>query len=163
MTIEGDSSTRCGPTVWPSRNDACLPCRLDKPAAQAIGEIAILQDSGDLITRANPMDLGDVGLRLTPNATGGYDLSRTGFQFRSSLGAALTMADDDARDTALPFAFSYFGTSLQPRVRQFRRQSSRSARVDTATSERSVSRLLIGRHESRRSSPTSIHPPVARC
>ena len=123
------------------RRVSALPSR--QAAAQAIGEIAILQDGGDLITRANPLDLGDVGLRFTPNAAGGYDVSRTGFQFRSSLGAALTMADDDARDTALPFAFSYFGATYN-RVFVNSDGNLTFGQGDTATSERSVSRLLTG-------------------
>jgi len=123
------------------RRLSALPSR--QTAAQAIGEIAILQDSGDLITRANPMDLGDAGLRLTPNAAGGYDVSRTGFQFRSSLGAALTMADDDARDTALPFSFSYFGATYN-RVFVNSDGNLTFGQGDTATSDRSVSRLLTG-------------------
>jgi hypothetical protein len=123
------------------RRVSALPAR--QTAAQAIGEIAVLQDSGDLITRANPMDLEDAGVRLMPNTAGGYDVSRTGFQFRSSLGSAITMADDDARDTALPFAFTYFGKSYD-RVFVNSDGNLTFGQGDTATSERSVSRLLTG-------------------
>ena len=123
------------------RRVSALPAR--QTAAQAIGQIAILQDSGDLITRVNPMDLGDAGVRLMPNAAGGYDVSRSGFQFRSSLGSAITMADDDARNTALPFAFTYFGRSYD-RVFVNSDGNLTFGQGDTATSERSVSRLLTG-------------------
>lgn len=38
----------------------------------------MLQDEGDLIRAANAYDLRDVTLRFEPNASGGYDVRRTG-------------------------------------------------------------------------------------
>jgi hypothetical protein len=114
-----------------------------RPTTQTVGEIAVLQDTGDLVTRANPMDLGDVGLLFTPNTGGGYDVSRIGYRFRESFGTAITMADDDMRDTALPFTFSYFGKSYD-RVFINSDGNLTFTQGDVATSDRSVSRLLTG-------------------
>jgi hypothetical protein len=82
---------------------------INQRAAQDVGEIAVLQDDGEMITLANRVDLRDVGIRLTPNGSGGYDISRTAYGFRQPLGGALVLADDDTRELQLRFAFSFFG------------------------------------------------------
>jgi hypothetical protein len=112
-------------------------------AALDVGNIAVLQDAGDLVTRANPMDLGDVGLRLTPNPSGGYDASRIAYGFRERLGTRVTLGDDDSRDAALPFTFSYFGTTYD-RVFINSDGNLTFREGDSASTERSVSRLLTG-------------------
>ena len=80
---------------------------------QDAGEIAVLQDAGDLVIAPNLLDLRDVGLRLMPNDSGGYDVSRVAFAFRQPLGTPITMDDDDARQIALPFTFSFFGRTRE--------------------------------------------------
>ncbi len=113
------------------------------PAGADVGHIAVLQDQGDLVLRANRLDLSDVGLRFTQNGSGGYDVRRTEAPFRAPLGSRLTLSDDDSRAATVPFAFPFFG------------QSQTSAFVnsdgnvtfgegDNASSERSVSRVLTG-------------------
>lgn len=89
------------------------------------------------------MDLGDVGLRLTPNSTGGYDASRVAYSFRERLGARVTLGDDDSQDVALPFTFSYFGTAYESVfINSDGNLTFREG--DSASTERSVSRLLTG-------------------
>ena len=108
------------------------------------GEIAVLQDEGDLILAANLYDLRDVTLRFEPNAGGGYDVARVGpATYRASLGDQVMLGDDDTAPLALPFEFPYYG------------QVHRGAFVnsdgnltfeegDAASTSRSISRLLTG-------------------
>ena len=56
-----------------------------------IGEIAVLQDEGDLIAPPNQFDLRNTGLRLSRNGSGGYDVSRIDGAFRTTLGTRLTL------------------------------------------------------------------------
>lgn len=107
-----------------------------------MGDIAVLQDAGDIVTRANAMDLGDAGVRLTPNG-GGYDVTRIAYGFRQPLGARLTLGDDDTRDVALPFAFAFFGTAYD-RVFINSDGNLTFGAGDSASTERSISRLLTG-------------------
>ena len=71
--------------------------------------IAILEDNnGDLIIRANPFDLTNTGLRFEP-AGGGYAVTNIGAEFRSSLGRALTLGDDDSVTQAIAAPFEFYG------------------------------------------------------
>ena len=72
------------------------------------GEIAVLQDVGDLMTLPNPLDLSDAALRFRPNASGGYDVEQAAYGFRQPLGDEVVLTDDDAREFALPFGFTFF-------------------------------------------------------
>jgi hypothetical protein len=119
------------------------PLSFDTRATQDVGDIAVLQDSGDLVMKANPLDLGNVGLRLTPNINGGYDVSRAAYGFRQALTTRLTLADDDTRDVALPFAFSFFGKAYN-HVFVNSDGNLTFDQADTASTDRSVSRLLTG-------------------
>ena len=103
----------------------------------------MLQDAGDLIARANPMDLGDVGLRLMPNTSGGYDVSKTAYGFRQSLGSRIPLGDDDMREVLLSFVFPFFGNGYD-RVFVNSDGNITFGEGDTASTERSVSRLLTG-------------------
>ena len=108
-----------------------------------VGEIAVLQDEGDLVLRSNPLDLLGAGLRFTRNASGGYDVTRTDATFREPLGAALTLGDDDSREVSLPFAVPFFG---QTETAVFVNSDGNLTfgQGDNASSPRSVSRLLTG-------------------
>ena len=111
--------------------------------ARDVGEIGVLQDTGDLVARANPMDLGDVGLRFMPNTNGGYDVSRTAYGFRQPLGSRMTLADDDMREVVLSFVFPFFGNGYD-RVFVNSDGNLTFGEGDAASTERSVSRLLTG-------------------
>jgi hypothetical protein len=112
-------------------------------SAQDVGEIAVLQDAGDLMIKPNPADLSDVGLRLAPNAAGGYDVSTISYGFKQPLGSSITLADDATNEIVLPFAFSFFGVS---RDRVFVNSDGNLTfdEGDAASTDRSVSRLLTG-------------------
>src|SRR5690348_10564908 len=62
-------------TLWAHRSavahNRVAPRSSDRSRAQDDGEIAVVQDVGDIVMKANPLDLGDVGLRLTANGAGG--------------------------------------------------------------------------------------------
>ncbi len=107
-----------------------------------VGDIAVLQDSGDLIVRANTFDLNDVALRFTPNG-GGYDLTRADGGFRSALGTRLVLEDDDAEGFDVPFTFSFYGT-VQSRGFVNSDGNITFGDEDTASTDRSVSRFLSG-------------------
>lgn len=111
-------------------------------AAVDVGDIAVLQDAGDLMVLANPLDLADVALRLAPNG-GGYDVVRDRYGFREPLGTPLELTDDDSRAVTLPFAFPFYGqTHTQLFVNSDGNLTFGVA--DVASTERSVSRLLTG-------------------
>src|SRR5688572_21305388 len=78
-----------------------------EPAPQD-GEIAVLHDAGDLMTRANLLDLADAAVRFTSNTSGGYDAGPASYGIYQPLGNALTLTDDDTRELPLPFAFTFF-------------------------------------------------------
>ena len=107
-----------------------------------VGEIAVLQDSGDLIVRANAFDLSDVALRFTPNGSG-YDLSRADGTFRASLGTRLVLEDDASSAFDVPFTFAFYGTA-QPRGFVNSDGNITFGEGDSASTDRSVSRFLSG-------------------
>jgi hypothetical protein len=81
-----------------------------QPAADRDDQhIAILEDTaGELITRPNPFDLTNAGLRFEP-ADGGYVISNTAAEFRSTLGRAVTLSDDDSLSETITFPFQFYG------------------------------------------------------
>ena len=107
-----------------------------------VGEIAVLQDSGDLIVRANAFDLSDVALRFTPNG-GGYDLTRADGAFRSPLGTRLVLEDDDSSAFDVPFTFAFYGAA-QPRGFVNSDGNITFGEGDSASTDRSVTRFLSG-------------------
>lgn len=72
-------------------------------------QIAILEDTrGELITRPNPFDLSNTGLRFDPSG-GGYAVTTTGAAFRSTMGRALSLGDDDSTVQSIGFPFEFYG------------------------------------------------------
>ena len=81
---DGDVRWRVLDDVWMHR--AGLSFGLLSPLAQLqvgpstatedIGEIAVLQDEGDLVLRPNRLDIQNLGLRWTRNGAGGYDVRK---------------------------------------------------------------------------------------
>ena len=114
-----------------------------EPVSQDSGEIAVLQDAGDLMTRANPLDLADVAVRFRSNVSGGYDVEQAPYGFRQPLGEVVTLTDDDTREMMLPFAFTFFN---QQHDRVFVNSDGNLTftEADTASTARSVSRFLTG-------------------
>src|SRR5262245_63020702 len=92
-----------------ARDRGLLPTATDRDSAD-VGEIAVIQDVGDVIVSANAFDLAQKNLKFISNGSG-YDVSGISTGFRSPLGARLTLQDDDASEFTVPFAFPFFGTS----------------------------------------------------
>ena len=108
------------------------------------GEIAVLQDEGDLFRAANTYDLRDVTLRFAANDDGGYDVTHLGTAtWRSSLGDALTLDDGDSTSLALSFDFPFYsGTHDSAFVNSDGNITFEEG--DSASTAGSVSRLLSG-------------------
>jgi hypothetical protein len=108
-----------------------------------IGEIAVLQDEGDLIAPPNAVDIRSQGLRFTRNGSGGYDVARIDATFRANLGTRLTLTDDDSVQVDVPFGFSFYG---QTQAAAFVNSDGNVTfeEGDHASTERNVARLLTG-------------------
>lgn len=108
-----------------------------------VGEIAVVQDQGDIVLPPNPYDLLNLGLRFTRNRSGGYDVSRFQGGFRAALGAPLTLTDDDSASSTVPFAFQFYGrTETAAFVNSDGNVTFEQA--DKSSTERNVARLLTG-------------------
>ena len=113
------------------------------PLAADVGEIAVLQDQGDLIAPPNQLDLRGAGVRFTRNSGGGYDVRLIDGAFRAALGRRLSLGDDDSTEVDVPFSFGFFGRTQSVAFVNsdgnvtFEEQ-------DKASTERNVARLLTG-------------------
>jgi uncharacterized protein (TIGR03437 family) len=81
-------------------------------ADRNIGNIAVLEDSGDLVNRRNPFDLVGRTVRFLPqNATASsyrYDTTDASYDASLASGTALPLGDDETVSVALPFTFPFF-------------------------------------------------------
>lgn len=111
--------------------------------AADVGDIAVIQDEGDLITQPNAFDLRLTGLRFLPNQSGGYDVVRIDPAFRSDIGDLVTLADDDSVEKSVPFAFRFYG-KLQPAAFVNSDGNITFGEGDRASTDRSIGRLLAG-------------------
>ena len=107
-----------------------------------VGQIAVIQDVGDVIVSANIFDLSQKHLKFTSNGSG-YDVASIATGFRSPLGTRLTLQDDDASEFTVPFGFPFFGTT-QTRAFVNSDGNITFGENDVASSDRSVSRFLTG-------------------
>lgn len=110
---------------------------------QDLGELAVLQDEGDLIVPANRLDLAGKGLRFRRNTSGGYDVTSIDATFREPLGARLTLNDDDSVEQASGFGFSFFDRLYQT-VFVNSDGNLTFGEADKASTDRNVVRLLSG-------------------
>jgi hypothetical protein len=108
-----------------------------------VGEIAVVEDQGDLIEPPNPYDLRNTGVRFTRNSSGGYDVTRIDGDFRTGLGTRLTLTDDDSAPLNVPFGFSFYGRA---QTTAFVNSDGNITfeEEDRASTDRNVSRLLTG-------------------
>ncbi len=107
------------------------------------GEIAIVQDEGDIILPPNAFDLTGAGVRFARNGSGGYDVTRIPGNFRASLGTRVTLTDDDSAARAVPFSFSFYGKA---QTAAFVNSDGNITfeEADRASTDRNVARLLTG-------------------
>lgn len=111
-------------------------------ASEDVGDVAVLQDAGDLYVQPNQFDLRSVGLRFVRSGSG-YDVTQTPLAFRQSIGTRVRLEDDDTAEYALAFAFPFFG---RDQARAFVNSDGNITfeEGDNASTERNVSRLLTG-------------------
>ena len=134
-------------SIWNHRT--ALERGLLRPVAatasnEDVGEIAVLQDEGDLFRASNIYDLRDVTLRFAANDDGGYDVTHLGAAaWRSSPGDALTLGDDDSAPLALAFDFPFYAGTHDSAFVNSDGNITFEER-DSASTARSVSRLLSG-------------------
>lgn len=129
-----------------SRAREAEPSALSGPLgrnAADIGEIAVVQDEGDLIVPPNAFDLLNSGVRFTRNGSGGYDARRMDAVFRPTLGRQLTLADDDTVAAPLAFGFPFYNaTQTEAFVNSDGNVT--FGEGDLASTERNVARFLTG-------------------
>lgn len=114
-----------------------------KLASEDVGDIAVIQDEGDIMIPANAFDLKTTALAFVRNAAGGYDIIRGDPVFRQTLGRRLSLADDDSASFEVPFSASFFGRSF---TSAFVNSDGNVTfeRADQASTDRSVTRYLSG-------------------
>lgn len=154
--VDGSSRWRVLDALWTHREAqirratrsreaplAAEPPTTPPPRAADVGDIAVVQDTGDLVLPANVYDVLNTGLRFARNGSGGYDVSRIDGAFRSALGTRVTLTDDDSTDIAVPFSFPFYG---QSQTGAFVNSDGNITfgEPDKASTERNVARLLTG-------------------
>lgn len=102
------------------------------------GNVAMLLDKGDLVYKANSMDLQGKGLEFRP----GYTVSRVDRPLGPD-GTAITLGDDDSREVPLPFAFPFFGKTYDKAFVNSDGNLTFEA-ADNASTSRTLSRLVAG-------------------
>src|ERR1017187_1014409 len=78
-----------------------------------VGNVAIIQDDGTLITPVNLFDLANRSLLFTPMAGGGYTVAEIAPQFilPAAQVVPLTLKDDDSYQVAFGFPFPFYSES----------------------------------------------------
>ena len=112
------------------------------PVAEDVGEIAVIQDTGDLILPLNPYDVRSTGLRFTRSGSS-YTLSKIDGTFRNTLGNRLTLTDDDSAATTIPFPFPFYGTG-QTAAFVNSDGNITFGEADNASTERNLGRMVTG-------------------
>ena len=149
--LDGSPRWRVLDLLWTHREAENLPevtalqrRTLSAPRNNAdVGEVAVVQDEGDLIIPPNTYDLKSLGLRFTRNSAGGYSVARIEGLFRSMIGNRVILSDDDSSQQNVPFGFSFYGkTQTTAFVNSDGNITFEDA--DKSSTERNVARLLTG-------------------
>lgn len=149
--LDGNPRWRVLDHLWTHREAENLPGlaelqrrSLSAPRRNAdVGDIAVIQDEGDLVLPPNTYDLKGLGLRFARNSAGGYNVTRIDGLFRAALGNRLTLTDDDSTASTVPFTFSFYGkTQASAFVNSDGNITFEEA--DKSSTERNVARLLTG-------------------
>jgi hypothetical protein len=107
-----------------------------------IGEIAVIQDEGDIIAPANAFDLRNTGVRFTRSGSG-YAATRIDGTFRQTLGRQLALGDDDSAAAPSAFGIPFYGVS-QTAAFVNSDGNVTFGEEDRASTERTVARLATG-------------------
>lgn len=103
-----------------------------------VGEVAVVRDQGDLIKRANILDLQGKALEFRP----GYTVSAISYPLDPD-GTPVALGDDATRESPLPFAFPFFGTSYD-KVWVNSDGNLTFGAGDAASTSRDIGRLVSG-------------------
>lgn len=144
--VDGDPRGRLGEALWLNRSNAGrqreAAAGTPTPVAQDIGEIAVVQDQGDVVLPGNSFDLGASTLRFTRSGAG-YSVTKSALAYRPTLGHQLTLTDDDSTEVDVPFTFPFYGGSQK--IAFVNSDGNITfGEADKASTERNVSRLLTG-------------------
>ena len=144
---DGNPRGRLLDALWLNRSRAGragrAPSLTEGRNAVDVGDIAIVQDDGDLIQPPNTYDLRNVGLRFTRNDDGGYDITHIDAAFRTAVGNRLTLTDDDSATLNVPFAFPFY--SRTQRTAFVNSDGNITFETeDHASTDRNVARVLTG-------------------
>jgi hypothetical protein len=143
--VDGSPRWRVLDALWTHRQGAGTRLEAQAPDRNAadVGDIAVLQDEGDIILPPNQFDLRSAGVRFTRNGSGGYDARRIDGTFRQTLGRRLTLTDDDSVQVTVPFSFTFYNRA-QSLAFVNSDGNVTFEEEDKASTERNVARLLTG-------------------
>jgi hypothetical protein len=113
-----------------------------RTASIDVGQIAVLQDEGDLALFRNPFDLQNAALRFAP-VDGGFSVTRLTAPLFAEAGNRLALGDDDTAEVALPFAFPFYGATYRA-VHVNSDGNLTFGDADSASVARDIGRLLFG-------------------
>src|SRR4051812_7756294 len=144
--LDGSSRYRVLDALWIHQQQAARATERQTARSVSdadVGDIAVIQDQGDIVLPPNAFDLTGAGLRFTRNSAGGYDAQRIDGAFRQTLGRRLTLGDDDSIQVNVPFSFSFY--NAQRSVAFVNSDGNVTfEEEDRASTERNVARLLTG-------------------
>ena len=112
------------------------------PVGEDVGDVAVINDTGDLVLPQNNYDVRSTGLRFTRNGNS-YTLSHIDGNFRGALGNRVTLSDDDSANVNIPFSFPFYGAG---QTAAFINSDGNITfgEEDKSSTERNVARLLTG-------------------
>jgi hypothetical protein len=148
--LDGTSKWRVLDHLWTHSTAATRPeiAALQRRALSSasnadVGDIAVVQDEGDVILPPNTYDLKNVGLRFSRNSSGGYTVAHIEGLFRSTVGNRVTLSDDDSVQQNVPFSFPFYGTN---ETAAFVNSDGNVTfeEADKSSTDRDVARLLTG-------------------
>jgi len=134
--------------VWAHREEEARRATRDRgPRASSVGafdvgQIAVLEDQGDLALLRNPIDLAGAALRFTPSGSG-YSVTRLTLPLEPDTGTRLSLGDDDSTRITLPFGFPFFGQTYSAAFVNSDGNVT-FAQKDDASTSRDVGRLVNG-------------------
>ena len=135
-------STRCGCTS--SRPRARRTARTARSVSDAdVGDVAVIQDQGDIILPPNAFDLRGTGCGSRATAAADTTHRRSTARSAQTLGRQLTLGDDDSVQVNVPFSFNFYNAQ---RTVAFVNSDGNVTfeEEDSASTERNVARLLTG-------------------
>lgn len=108
------------------------------------GNVALIEDSGELVIDRNPFDYEDQGIKYLRKGKNGFKVKKQGGSVNQTLGEKLNLGDDDSVRVNLPdFKIKFYGKSYD----SFFVNSDGNItfnKSDTASTARDLRRMLVG-------------------